>query len=72
MAKGVDRDFIHYGIRREDLRVIEAICNSEDVDFEWLKEEILGKYHETRMEKSEIDDSEVGQIITSAIENITQ
>lgn len=72
MARGVDRDFIHYGIRHDDLRVIEAICNSQDIDFEWLKEEILGNYHGKRMKKSDISDDVVGQIIRSAIERVSK
>ena len=33
--KGLDTLFVHYGIRREDMRVIEALCNEYDVDFDW-------------------------------------
>lgn len=34
MAKGIDQKFVHYGIRREDLSMIEAICDAEGVDFD--------------------------------------
>lgn len=70
MTKGVDRDFIHYGIRREDLRVIEAICNGNDIDYEWLQEEILAKYHNKHIEKVNLDDTEVEKIISSAISKV--
>ncbi len=26
MAKGIDQKFVHYGIRKEDLAMIETIC----------------------------------------------
>lgn len=34
MAKGLDNKFLHYGIRKEDLSMIEAICDAEQIDFE--------------------------------------
>ncbi|MDE5887705.1 MAG: hypothetical protein K2H46_08985 [Muribaculaceae bacterium] len=44
MAKGIDSKFVHYGIRRDDLSMIEAICDAEGIDFDWLSEEILKTY----------------------------
>lgn len=41
MAKGIDPKFVHYGIRKDDLAMIEAICEAEGVDFDWLSEDIL-------------------------------
>ena len=38
--KGLDTLFVHYGIRKEDMDVIEAICAEFDVEPEWLKEQI--------------------------------
>ncbi|WP_298076629.1 hypothetical protein [uncultured Alistipes sp.] len=45
MAKGIDPKFVHYGIRKDDLATIEAICEAESIDFNWLSEEILKAYH---------------------------
>ncbi len=36
MAKGIDPKFVHYGIRKDDLAMIEAICEKEEIDFGWL------------------------------------
>lgn len=33
MAKGLDNKFLHYGIRKEDLSMIEAIGDAEQIDF---------------------------------------
>ena len=43
MAKGIDPKFVHYGIRKDDLAMIEAICEAEGVDFDWLSEDKIGR-----------------------------
>lgn len=48
MTKGIDPKFVHYGIRKDDLAMIEAICETECFDFEWMSEEILKAYHAKR------------------------
>ena len=30
MAKGIDPKFVHYGIRKDDLAMIEAICKKTE------------------------------------------
>ena len=45
MAKGLDGKFINYGIRQDDLILINTLCEKHQVDFEWLKEDILRKFH---------------------------
>lgn len=70
MAKGIDQKFVHYGIRKEDLAMIEAICEAEDVDFDWLSEEILKAYHARKVEAIEISDTDTVDIIQAAINRI--
>ena len=41
MAKGLDRVFLHYGVRQEDMEIIEQLCRDCDIDAEWLKEYVL-------------------------------
>lgn len=72
MAKGIDQKFVHYGIRRDDLSMIEAICDAENIDFEWLSEEILKAYHARRVDAIEIDDAATEEIIRTAIQKINQ
>ena len=72
MAKGIDQKFVHYGIRRDDLSMIEAICDSEGIDFDWLSEEILKAYHAQKVDVIEIDDATTEDIIRSAIQKIKQ
>lgn len=70
MAKGIDQKFVHYGIRKDDLSMIEAICDAEDIDFEWLSEEILKAYHARKVDVIEIDDSSTEEIVRAAIQKI--
>lgn len=72
MAKGIDQKFVHYGIRKEDLSMIEAICDAESVGFEWLSEEILKAYHAKKVDAIEIDDATTEEIIRAAIQKIKQ
>ncbi len=72
MAKGIDQKFIHYGIRKDDLATIEAICEQENIDFEWLSEEILKAYHAKKVDVIEIDDNTTEDIVRKAIHKINQ
>lgn len=72
MAKGIDQKFVHYGIRKDDLSMIEAICDAEYIDFEWMSEEILKAYHARKVDAIEIDDAATEEIIRAAIQKIKQ
>ena len=71
-SKGIDQNFVHYGIRRDDLSMIEAICTTEQIDFDWLSEEILKAYHAQKVDVIEIDDVTTEDIIRGAIQKIRQ
>ena len=72
MAKGLDQKFLHYGIRKEDLELIEALCEKHHIDFEWLSEDILRKYHASKADKIEMLDSYAEKGISAAIQPIRQ
>ena len=72
MAKRLDQKFLHYGIRKEDLELIEALCEKHHIDFEWLSEEILRKYHASKVDKIEMLDSDAEKVISDAIQLIRQ
>lgn len=67
MAKGLDGKFLHYGIRREGLELIRTLCEKHDIDFDWMSEEILRKYHAAKVERIEMNDEETEKIIAEAI-----
>lgn len=72
MAKGIDPKFVHYGIRKDDLSMIEAICEADDIDFNWLSEDILKAYHAKKVDVIEMSDTDTEEIIRSAIQKIRQ
>ena len=39
--KGLDTTFLHYGIRKEDMSLIETLCIEHKLEFEWVKEDLL-------------------------------
>lgn len=70
MAKGLDQKFLHYGIRKEDLELIRALCEKHGLDFEWMSEEILRKFHAVKVDKIEISDNDTEKVINDAIQLI--
>ena len=72
MAKGIDPKFVHYGIRKDDLAMIEASCEKEEIDFGWLSEDILKAYHAKKVDVIEMSDSDTEEIIRNAIQKIRQ
>lgn len=39
--KGLDTAFLHYGIRKEYISLIIALCTEHQLDFDWVKEDLL-------------------------------
>ena len=35
--KGLDTTFLHYGIRKEDMSLIETLCIEHKLEFDWVK-----------------------------------
>lgn len=70
MHKGIDQKFVHFGIRKDDLALIEAICEKHEIDFDWLSEEVLRTYHSKKVDVIEMSDIETEAIIRSAIQKI--
>lgn len=70
MAKGIDQKFVHYGIRRDDLQVIETLCEKYEIDVDWMEENVLKAYHEKKVEVTDISDAETENVIRNAIKKI--
>ena len=68
--KSLDGTFLHYGIRQDDMSDIEKLCESHELDFEWVKEKILKAYHEKRVDKIEMTQSDTESVIKKAIDNL--
>ena len=72
MKKGIDKTFMDYGIHKEDLSIVEAACELQGIDPEWLKEYILHPYNleKSKSEQPDLKDKEAEKIISKAIEQI--
>jgi len=51
--KTIDNVFLHYGVRKEDMTIIEQACKEKGIDDEWFKEQILKPYNQERNNQSE-------------------
>jgi len=69
MKKGLDRCFLHYGIRQEDMEIIEQACKSAEIDADWMKEYILKPYNEERNNEN-IDDKKLKSILNKALKKL--
>lgn len=69
MKKGLDRTFLHYGIRQEDMNIIEEAARSADIDPEWMKEYILKPYNEARNDEA-IDEKKLRKILNKALKEV--
>ncbi|RYF90448.1 MAG: hypothetical protein EOO03_03680 [Chitinophagaceae bacterium] len=68
--KGIDTTFVHYGIRKEDVNIIEALCTRHELDFEWVKEEILRSFHDRKVSNKDLDEKAIEKIIDKALSKI--
>ena len=57
--KGLDMTFLHYGIRKEDISLIETLCTEHKLEFDWVKEELLKEFHERNIRNQEIDEKTI-------------
>lgn len=70
MPKGIDQKFVHYGIRRDDLQVIETLCEKHEIDVDWIEEMVLKAYHEKKVDVTDISDADTESVIRHAIKKI--
>mgnify|MGYP006873068221 CR=1 FL=1 len=69
MKKGLDRTFLNYGIRQEDMQIIEDACHAEDIDVSWFKEHILKAYNEQRINE-QLDERHLRSLIIKALRRL--
>lgn len=72
MKKGLDRTFLNYGIREDDMMLIESACQSEGIDADWLKDCILKPFQDERNNQNEanLDEKKVARILKKALKEI--
>ncbi len=69
MAKGLDSTFLHYGVRNDDMEIIEQSCRENEIDPEWIKEHFL-KVYNARRNEGELNDKAINKIVKKAIKQI--
>lgn len=65
--KGLDITFVHYGIRKEDMDLIEVLCTEHKLDFDWIKEDLLKEFHDKKIRNQEMDEKAIEKIIDKAL-----
>ena len=68
--KGLDSAFIHYGIRKEDMEIIQNLTEEQGLDFEWLQENILKEFHNLKINNEDIDSKKIEKTIEKALNKI--
>ena len=67
MKKGLDRCFLHYGIKQEDMNIIEQACVDNDIDAEWMKENILKPYQDEKNNQNFVEEKKLTKIMKQAL-----
>lgn len=72
MKKSLDRTFLNYGIRKEDMLLIESACQTEGIDADWLRDCILKPFQEERNNQNEttLEGKKVMKILKKALKEI--
>ena len=70
MKKGIDSTFLHYGVRKEDMALIEQSCQDSGIDSEWLKENLLKPYNEERNNQNFVEEKKLAKILKKALKNL--
>ncbi|GGG51651.1 hypothetical protein [Bizionia arctica] len=68
--KGLDTLFVHYGIRKEDMQVIETLCSQYETDFDWLKEDVLKTYHEKKIKNEELEEKHLIKLLEKSLQKL--
>lgn len=68
--KSVDSTFLHYGVRQEDMHVIEQACMDNGIDAEWMKQFILKPYHEERNNQDNVEEKQLSKILKKALKEL--
>jgi hypothetical protein len=68
--KGLDTTFIHYGIRKDDMSLIETLSTNHQLDFDWVKEELLKEFHDKKISNKDLDEKTIEKLIDKALQKI--
>lgn len=67
MSKGLDTSFVHYGIRKDDLEILESLATKHNLDWDWVLESVLKPYHEQKTKNENPDERVLMKLIEKAL-----
>lgn len=70
MDKSLDTTFLHYGIRKEDMHIIEELCKKNEIDFQWFSQNILKEYHTLKVNNEDFDIKNIEKILKNSLKKI--
>lgn len=65
--KGLDATFVHFGVRKEDMTLIEALAKKHNLDFDWIKEDLIREFHERKIRNEEVEGKGLEKLIEKAL-----
>lgn len=70
MSKGIDSVFVHTGVSKSDLRIMEDLAAEHQLDFDWIQDEILKPLAALRAKEQELDDRSVEKVFEKALNQL--
>lgn len=70
MKKGLDRCFLHYGIKQEDMDIIEQACIDDGIDADWLKEYVLKPFQDEKNNQNFVEEKKLTKIMKQALKKV--
>ena len=67
MNKGLDTSFVHYGIRKEDLEILELLAEKHQLDWEWVLEYVLKPYHTDKTKHDTLNERHLIKLLEKAL-----
>ncbi len=72
MHKGLDTTFVHYGIRADDLHLIQKLADDAGLAPEWVSE-LLRAFHEKKIRAdAPLDERDVQRLVNEHLDKISK
>jgi hypothetical protein len=69
VPKSIDNTFIQYGVRKDDLSILEILAEKHHLDFGWLQT-LFRSLNTEKLKHEDIDEKTVERLIESQLNNI--
>ncbi len=68
--KTIDATFIQYGIRADDLQVIESLAIKYDLETDKIRE-LLREFHDKRIKQEDLDETKIRRFLESYLNRLS-